>query len=146
MQLSTGYEDRKPRIEIVPLIDVVFLLLVFFIYAMLSMTVHRGLKIDLPEGIATVEKQPPIVITISEDNTIWVDGRAMEMQEAVAAAAHMTAMPCVATDGEARAANPKPLIISGDKHAELGVGIELLAALRNAGVTSVSFQMAAPKE
>lgn len=42
---------HKPaRIEMLPLIDVVFLLLVFFIYAMLSMAVHNGLQLDLPES------------------------------------------------------------------------------------------------
>jgi biopolymer transport protein ExbD len=39
---------RRPRIEMIPLIDVVFLLLVFFIYSMLSMTIHRGLPVNLP--------------------------------------------------------------------------------------------------
>jgi biopolymer transport protein ExbD len=34
----------------VPLIDIVFLLLVFFIYAMLSMAVHRGMNLELPES------------------------------------------------------------------------------------------------
>lgn len=33
-----------------PLIDIVFLLLIFFIYAMLSMAVHRGIQLDLPES------------------------------------------------------------------------------------------------
>ena len=38
---------KKARIEMLPLIDIVFLLLVFFIYAMLSMAVHRGLPVEL---------------------------------------------------------------------------------------------------
>lgn len=41
---------RQPRVEMLPLIDIVFLLLIFFIYAMLSMAVHRGLNLDLPES------------------------------------------------------------------------------------------------
>lgn len=38
----------------IPLIDIVFLLLVFFIYAMLSMAVHRGMTVDLPESVQSV--------------------------------------------------------------------------------------------
>ena len=38
--------QKKARIEMLPLIDIVFLLLVFFIYAMLSMAVHRGLPVE----------------------------------------------------------------------------------------------------
>ena len=49
----------RSRIEILPLIDIVFLLLVFFIYAMLSMAVHRGVPVDLPLSSETAmpEKQ-----------------------------------------------------------------------------------------
>jgi biopolymer transport protein ExbD len=54
-----------PRIEMLPLIDVVFLLLVFFIYAMLSMAVHHGQSVDLPQSSsATLETQESITITI----------------------------------------------------------------------------------
>ncbi len=41
---------KSARIEMLPLIDIVFLLLVFFIYAMLSMVVHNGLHLKLPES------------------------------------------------------------------------------------------------
>jgi biopolymer transport protein ExbD len=48
-----------------PLIDIVFLLLVFFIYAMLSMAVHRGLSLDLPESTeATISKESQILLSI----------------------------------------------------------------------------------
>ena len=53
------------RIEMLPLIDIVFLLLVFFIYAMLSMAVHRGLQLDLPEsGQAEVSKESPLKLFV----------------------------------------------------------------------------------
>ena len=54
-----------PRIEMLPLIDIVFLLLVFFIYAMLSMAVHHGQSVDLPQSSSAVlETQDAISITI----------------------------------------------------------------------------------
>lgn len=54
-----------PRIEMLPLIDIVFLLLVFFIYAMLSMAVHYGQQVDLPASeSATLEPQEAVSITI----------------------------------------------------------------------------------
>ena len=55
MRLTTGYEYKKARIELIPLLDVVFLLLVFFIYAILSMSVHQGVRVTLP--VATGEAQ-----------------------------------------------------------------------------------------
>ncbi|HIJ56691.1 MAG TPA: biopolymer transporter ExbD [Deltaproteobacteria bacterium] len=65
---------RKPRIEMLPLIDIVFLLLVFFIYAMLSMAVHRGMPVDLPKSTtAKADKQLVISVAVKADGTIFVD-------------------------------------------------------------------------
>lgn len=56
---------KKARIEMLPLIDIVFLVLVFFIYAMLSMAVHRGQKVDLPlSRTVSVEKNSAVAVTI----------------------------------------------------------------------------------
>lgn len=67
-----------PRVEMMPLIDIVFLLLVFFIYAMLSMVVHRGLVVDLPEASqVAVEMDEALNLTISDrgdELLISVDG------------------------------------------------------------------------
>ena len=80
MNLSTGYEGRRARIEIVPLIDVVFLLLVFFIYAMLSMTVYRGVRVRLPAGSGDVEEMKTVVINIdAETKRLDVDVSDEEM-------------------------------------------------------------------
>lgn len=65
---------KKPRIEMLPLIDVVFLLLVFFIYAMLSMAVHRGLPIVLPTSSSVkIEKQLVLSVTAKADGSIYLD-------------------------------------------------------------------------
>lgn len=129
MQLSSGYENRRARIEIVPLIDVVFLLLVFFIYAMLSMTVYRGLRVSLPRAAGETENMETLIIAIGADNTLWVDETPVTLLEAV------TLAKARATD------EAQPVLISGDRQADLGVSIELLAALREAGIESVSFQV-----
>jgi biopolymer transport protein ExbD len=64
----------KPRIEMLPLIDIVFLLLVVFIYSMLSMSVHRGLSVTLPESsVADIEKQTPVSVTVKGENELYVD-------------------------------------------------------------------------
>jgi biopolymer transport protein ExbD len=65
---------KKARIEMLPLIDIVFLLLVFFIYAMLSMAVHRGLPVELPlSATAEIDKKLVLSVTIKSDQTIYVD-------------------------------------------------------------------------
>lgn len=65
---------KKVRIEMLPLIDIVFLLLVFFIYAMLSMAVHRGLPVELPlSTTAEIDKKQILSVTVRVDETIYVD-------------------------------------------------------------------------
>ena len=66
--------DQSPRIEMLPLIDIVFLLLVFFIYAMLSMAVHRGLPVKLPtSSTAKIDKNLVLTVTVKGDGAIHVD-------------------------------------------------------------------------
>jgi biopolymer transport protein ExbD len=66
--------NRKARIEMLPLIDIVFLLLVFFIYAMLSMAVHRGLPVELPlSTTAEIDKKLLLSVTVKADEAIYVD-------------------------------------------------------------------------
>ena len=73
--MKINFDKRRgPRIEMLPLIDVVFLLLVFFIYAMLSMAVHRSLPIALPKsGTAEVDNRPSIAVSITHEGLVYVD-------------------------------------------------------------------------
>ncbi len=79
IHLATG---KKARIEMLPLIDIVFLLLVFFIYAMLSMAVHRGLPVVLPQSAtAAIETKLELSVTVKEDGTVFVDKERVELKE-----------------------------------------------------------------
>jgi biopolymer transport protein ExbD len=74
--------SKKARIEMLPLIDIVFLLLVFFIYAMLSMAVHRGLPVELPlSTTAEIDKKLVLSVTLKADKTIYVDKKRVALTE-----------------------------------------------------------------
>ncbi len=65
---------RPPRVEMLPLIDVVFLLLVVFIYAMLSMAVHKGMPVALPTSDQIrPEKEQPLSVTIEADGAVFLN-------------------------------------------------------------------------
>jgi biopolymer transport protein ExbD len=71
---------RKARIEMLPLIDIVFLLLVFFIYAMLSMAVHRGLPVTLPSSVSSkIDKELILSVTVKSNGTLYVDKERVEL-------------------------------------------------------------------
>jgi len=70
---------RRPRIEMIPLIDVVFLLLVFFIYSMLSMSVHRGLPVNLPTAsTALVDKKSFVTVTVQQDGGLFLEDQSVD--------------------------------------------------------------------
>jgi biopolymer transport protein ExbD len=76
------YKTKNPRIEMLPLIDVVFLLLVFFIYAMLSMAVHRGLPVLLPSSsTAKIDKKLVLSVSIKSDGTIYIDKHQVALED-----------------------------------------------------------------
>ena len=76
------YKTKNPRIEMLPLIDVVFLLLVFFIYAMLSMAVHRGLPVVLPDSsTAKIDKKLVLSVSIKSDGSIHIDKQQVALED-----------------------------------------------------------------
>ncbi len=121
---------RGARLEMTSLMDVMFLVLVFFIYCIFDMTVHRGLKVDLPRGEGQLEKGERIVITITAENALQVNGKETAREAILSKVRNLAAVQA-----------DVPVIISGDRRASLGTGIELLAELKAAGIEKVSFQV-----
>jgi len=77
-----SYQRKPPRVEMMPLIDMVFLLLVVFIYAMLSMAVHRGLPVKLPvSSQALPEKENPVSITVRADGALFLDKAPVALED-----------------------------------------------------------------
>jgi len=130
MRLRSGYEDRPARLEIVPLMDAIFLLLVFFVYATLSMIVHRGVKVQLPTGrTATVDKNDYVSVAISVDNKLYVNQQPVSLAQLVGAVR-------AAQNGH----DDQAVFISGDERSGFGTAFTVLDRLRAAGITRVSFE------
>ena len=73
MKVETSFR-RRPRIEMLALIDIVFLVLIVFIYAMYSMAVHRGLPVVLPESTAAeIEREKVLAVTVRANGSVFVD-------------------------------------------------------------------------
>src|SRR5437879_11638294 len=73
---------KKARIEIIPMIDTMFFLLVFFMVATLSMTIQRGLPVNLPSSASAKADIPDTVsITVTADGAVFVNKEAVSVQE-----------------------------------------------------------------
>ena len=129
-KLESPFLKRSARVELVSLMDVMFLVLVFFVYAVFNMAVHRGLKVDLPSAPGVFEKGERVVVTIDEHDAMQLNGRPLGCEAVVAEVKRLVA-----------AKSDVPVLISGDRKASLGAGVELLARLKASGVEKVSFQV-----
>ena len=66
-------EIKKARIEIIPMIDVIFFLLVFFMMTSLTMVQLDGERVNLPEsGTATLNPEEKVVVSITKEGGVFV--------------------------------------------------------------------------
>jgi len=121
---------KKARIEMLPLIDIVFLVLVVFIYAMLSMAVHRGLPVILPQSAAVaVEKQTTLAVNIQADGAIFVNGEPVALEQ-------LPARLRVLTAGEGEPA----VVLFADRDLTYQQLFRVLDQIRAAGLERISLQ------
>jgi biopolymer transport protein ExbD len=121
------FEARKARIEIIPMIDIMFFMLVFFIMITLHMIPNAGLRTQLPSAASAQSLAPPkVTVTLATDGSVSVDGRTLST-------ADLTALLAKRPD---RAHTI--VTIGGAKDAQLQKLVNVMDACRAAGVTQVS--------
>ena len=127
---------KKPRIEMLPLIDVVFLLLVFFLYSILSMAVHRGMPVDLPVSSTTkIEKKLIISVTIDGQGKIFLDKQAVRLEELA-----------LRLKGSTRE-NPIPgVLLFADKNLPYQKLFAVIDQIKTAGISRISLQAEVEKQ
>ena len=111
MSSGKNRELKKTKIEIIPMIDTMFFLLVFFILSSIGIIKINGAKVDLPQ-VKNGERQKPAVVTVSvsADKTVEINnvdvpagkdiGPALKQEVAIATT------PLAASGGGADTANP----------------------------------------
>jgi biopolymer transport protein ExbD len=131
MHIPSPRSSKKARIEIIPLIDIIFFLLATFVMVSLSMVKSKGVPVNLPIA-ATGEKQDRndfTSITVSADNAIFFN------RQPVTTAELTVALEKLKTD------SPDPKIfLNGDADSRLGVTIGVLDEIRRCGISKVAFE------
>ena len=134
MKVPRGYLGiKKPRIEMLPLIDIVFLLLVFFIYAMLSMAVHRSLPVSLPvSSTAEIHTELNLTVTVNKTGEIFLDDTNVSLEK----------LQAVLLEKTLEAADTKAVQVDlfVDKALSYQELYRVLDIIRNAGISNVSLQ------
>jgi biopolymer transport protein ExbD len=136
MQLVPLRGGRKPEVQMSPLIDVIFLLLIFYAVTTQFVSDER-LKLKLPEaetaesvGIRQEEKPPEV--KVASDGSIWIDNQIVPEMELEARIRELVER--APDDG---------IILKGDKGADYGVVVHVLDVARKVGAKGI--QMSADK-
>ncbi len=123
----TYFDVDKPRIEIIPMIDIMMFLLVFFIVITLRMIQGTGIQLDLPSSRTTQELKPTqITIGVQKDGTMYIDG------QPYGAEALKTKLE------EAKKSSGKlAVILAGDKELSYQNTLKVMDVARSAGISQV---------
>jgi biopolymer transport protein ExbD len=129
-------EAEKARIEIIPMIDVIFFLLVFFMISTLSMTVNRGLPVNLPTA-ATSQKdvRDNVSLTVMQDGKMFLNKEPVTLQD-------MGSRVKAALAGDPRLA----VVINADGQVLHSTVVDILDELRQAGVSGLAIAVKSGKK
>ena len=127
------FEVKKARIEIIPMIDIMFFLLVFFIMITLHMIPASGIASKLPRSsTATPLDTPKVLVAAHVDGTMDVDGR------------QVTAGQLIGLIRQKGDPEHTVVTIAGDQSVSLQNLMKVMDACRTAGVTQIG--LAAQKQ
>jgi len=119
--------DEETEINITPMLDVVFIMLIFFIVTA-SFIKESGIEVDRPSAVtAVVKEKGNILVAISENNQIWIDRRQVNPR---ALRANIERM---------HAENPNgAVVIQADEESKNKLLVQVMDAARMVGVKNVS--------
>ncbi|MGF6919617.1 ExbD/TolR family protein [Paraburkholderia sp. 40] len=119
--------EEKPRIEIIPMIDIMMFLLVFFMLVMLKMIQGNGLKLELPQSSTAARLNTvDVTVGVEKDGALHLDQN------------EISAMQLTARLKEMEAAKQVNVTIAGDKGVEYETIIKTMDLVRSAGISSVA--------
>jgi biopolymer transport protein ExbD len=121
MKFRRSRVSRRGRIEIIPMIDVMFFLLATFMLASLAMQRLDAVKVDLPSGQAQrMSEDQPLTLAVDRSNTIYLDRQPVRLDQVEA--------------GVRRRLKPdRNVVIAADDAAAQGTVVQAMLAARRAG-------------
>ena len=132
MQLTSPIPHKRARIEIIPLIDIMFFLLASFMMVSLQQTHMKGIKVALPSGQPAPPIKDFVSIRVGAGNTVSFDGQYVQDEEIMSRLYRL------------HEANPGIKVsISGEGMARHGDVITVLDKARRAGIEKVGYQIRA---
>lgn len=122
MKLRRVRARKRGRIEIIPMIDVMFFLLATFMLASLAMQNLHSLAVNLPQGkAASMSANKPVTLTVTRDNQILINETPVKLDTLTATLKPLLRSP------------EADLIVAADDASTQGVVVQAMLAARAAG-------------
>ena len=127
MRLRKTPAGEDTGIDLTPMLDVVFIMLIFFIVTT-SFVKESGIQVNRPNA-ATAEKKERanILIAISESGEVWIQKRRVDIRSV---RANVERLHAESPEGT--------VVIQADKHSKNGLLVQVMDQVRLAGVNSIS--------
>ena len=132
MKFVSPIPHKKARIEIIPLIDIMFFLLASFMMVSLSQVSMKGMNVELPTGVSgeTQNKRDYVSLSVDRDGYFYFDKSRLEIEGL---------LPLLQ---QVHAATPDAKVfVRGDREALHGNVIRLLNIVRAAGFYKMAFEI-----
>ncbi|KWN97351.1 ExbD/TolR family protein [Burkholderia ubonensis] len=121
MKLRRSRTSKRGRIEIIPMIDVMFFLLATFMLTSLAMQRLDAVGIDLPRGQARqLQADRPVTLSVNRENQIFIDRQPVPLDRVSGIVAHLLGQH-------------HDIVIAADDGAAHGVVVQAMLAARRAG-------------
>ena len=119
--------DQTSEVDMTPMLDIVFIMLIFFIVTA-SFTRETGIEVNRPDASTAESKESAsILVAVNNNGEIWIDKRRIDVRSVRANIERL------------RAENPEgAVVIQADEKATADVIIKVMDAAREAGVENVS--------
>ena len=132
MRIPSPVQRKRCRIEIIPLIDIMFFLLASFMMVSLQMERTSNIKVNLPAATRAAADFKPGLIAIAVDKSggIWLERKAITLPELRATLSNRF-----------RLDTNLPVYLSGDGDAPQGAVSDVLLTVRNVGAQKVAFMV-----
>ena len=133
MRLRQGFAKRRARIEIIPLIDIIFFLLATFVMVSLSMVKNQGISVRLPKAVSGVaqekDKSMTAVLSIKEGGELYFNKVKVESVD----------LRQKLLEYKNSQTDPK-VYVNGDELSYFGDIVGVLDQIRQSGIEKVSIQ------
>src|SRR5579871_6312922 len=131
MIIPSPRAQKRARIEIIPLIDIVFFLLATFVMVSLSMIKNQGISVNLPIAATSApqDRKDYTTISVNEKGDYFLNKEPVTLEQLPARLAAL------------KEADPDPRVfITGDENAQFGKAIRVLDEVRKLGISKVAIE------